>query len=179
MKRNFFYKLIRKITGRSYSIKELRSLGATIGENCYIYARAIDIGHVFLLNIGNNVTISSARLLFHDGSTKREIGYSKVGKINIGDNVFIGADAIILPGVTIGSNVIVGAGAVVAKDIPDNVVVAGNPCRVVSSYDEFVSKNKQLYQNTQHWDTYHDDKTDEEKRQMNEALKECRFGFDI
>lgn len=74
----------------------------------------------------------------------KSTGYIKIGKIHIGDNVFISKGCIILPGTTIGSNVIIGAGAVIAKDIPDNVVVVGNPPRVLYSYDEFIEKHKRL-----------------------------------
>ena len=62
------------------------------------------------------------------------------GCIEIGDNVMIGADVLILPNVKIGSNVIIGAGSVVTKDIPDNSVAAGIPCRVVGSFDDLVKK---------------------------------------
>ena len=59
-----------------------------------------------------------------------------VGKVVIGDNVWIGGNAVILPGVTIGSGVVIGAGSVVAKSIPDNVIAAGNPCRVIREITE-------------------------------------------
>lgn len=61
-------------------------------------------------------------------------------KIVIGNNVMIGADSIILPGVTIGNNVIVGAGSVVTKNIDDGVVVAGNPAKVIGSFDKIAEK---------------------------------------
>ena len=56
--------------------------------------------------------------------------------ITIGDNVWIGGNTVVVPGVTIGSNVVIGAGSVVTKDIPDNVVAAGNPCRVIRPITE-------------------------------------------
>lgn len=103
------------------------------------------MGHAFLLTIGNNVTISDARILLHDASTKMALKYSRVGRVTIGDNVFIGADSIILPSITIGNNVVVGAGTVVTKDVPDNSVIVGNPGRIITSYDEFINRNKQLF----------------------------------
>lgn len=60
----------------------------------------------------------------------------------IGNNVFIGMNSIILPGVTIGDNVIIGAGSVVAKDIPANSVCAGVPARVIKTMDEYAQKFK-------------------------------------
>lgn len=59
-----------------------------------------------------------------------------VGKITIGDNVWIGGSCVVLPGVTIGSNCVIGAGSVVTKDIPDNSIAAGNPCRVLRQITE-------------------------------------------
>ena len=61
--------------------------------------------------------------------------HTRVGEVNIGNNVFIGTKSIILPNVSIGDNVIVGAGSIVTKDIPANSVVCGNPARVITSYE--------------------------------------------
>ena len=89
-------------------------------------------------------------LVFHRASTHGNVGQQvgqiavvfgiqhlvRAGKTVIGNNVFVGMNAIILMGTKIGSNVIVGAGAVVSGNIPDNVVVAGNPARVVRTIEE-------------------------------------------
>ncbi len=56
--------------------------------------------------------------------------------MTIGDNVWIGGSSTVLPGVTIGNNVVIGAGSVVTKDVPDNVIAAGNPCRVIRTITE-------------------------------------------
>ncbi len=69
--------------------------------------------------------------IYHNGSTTRFHTSSK--PVIIGDNVWIGGNAVICPGVTIGDNVTIGAGSVVTKDIPDNVLAFGNPCRIVKS----------------------------------------------
>lgn len=71
---------------------------------------------------------------------------NKKGCISIGDNVMIGARTIILPNVKIGSNVIIGAGAIVCKDIPDNSMAVGVPCRVVGDFYDAVEKYKKLQQ---------------------------------
>ena len=160
------------------SISYLRKKGAEIGDNCYIYTNRIDIAHVYLLHMGNNVTISTARILLHDASTKRSIGFSKVGRVNIGNNVFIGAEAVILPGVAIGNNVIIGACTLVNKDIPDNSVVVGNPCRVIEKYDEYIKKNKILFDRTQYKTTkLHNEGTKGQMKEMNLFLEENRFSF--
>lgn len=127
--------------------KELRKLGAVIGENFHNYSTQIDLPFVSLLTVGNNVTFSSCRILFHDASTKKIFGYSKIGKVEIGDNVFVGAQSIILPNITIGSNVIIGAGAVVTKNIPDNCVVVGNPAKIITTYDEYKARQTKRFKN--------------------------------
>ena len=118
--------------------------GGSVGDNVHILSSSIDMGEPYLLSIGNNVTITGVKILTHDASTFKSLGYTKVGKVSIGSDVFIGYGTIILPNTTIGSKVIVGAGAVVAKDIPDNSVVAGNPGRIICTYDEYIEKNKKL-----------------------------------
>ena len=67
-----------------------------------------------------------------------------LGEIRIGDNCFIGAHSIILPGVTLGKEVIVGAGAVVTKSYPDGSIVAGNPARLIGNSKDFVKKYKDV-----------------------------------
>ena len=114
----------------------------SIGTDVDFIDTFVDVVHPELISVGNHVTITNATLLTHDASTQKALGFSKVGAIKIGSNVFIGYGAIILPGVNIGSNVIVGAGAVVRKDIPDNSVVVGNPAKVVCTYDRYMDKHR-------------------------------------
>lgn len=128
---------------RHQSIWQLRRNGAVIGENVSFNSATIDYNCAALIEIGNNVTISMSTVLAHDASTKIPLHYSKIAKTVIGDNVFIGAGSVVLPGACIGNNVVIGAGSVVKGDVPDNSVFIGNPGRVVCSYDEYVSKNKE------------------------------------
>ena len=67
---------------------------------------------------------------------RREKGYEWALPVKIGDKVWIGGGVTILPGVTIGDNSVIGAGSVVTKDIPANVVAAGNPCRIIKEAEE-------------------------------------------
>ena len=97
----------------------------------------------------------------------------------IGDNVFIGADAIVLPNVKIGSDVIVGAGAVVTKDVPDNVVVAGNPAKIIGNYDAYVNKNESEMMHRPVYKTHYSEKTNDEVKQMQDELMSGGFGYDI
>lgn len=127
-------------------IDKIRAGGGTVGENVDILASIIDMGEPYLIKIGNNVTMTGSRVLTHDASLKKTIGYSKTGKVHIGNDVFIGVGSIVLPNTTIGSRVVIGAGTVVAKDVPDNSVAVGNPMRIICSYDDYLEKNKKLMQ---------------------------------
>ena len=123
-------------------IDYLRSHGVSIGDNVHIIDSLIDETYSFLISIGSNVTITGASVLCHDASTKKPLGYTKIGKVTIGDNVFIGRGSIILPNSTIERNTIIGAGAVVSGNVPPNSVVVGNPCEILCSYDEYIGKHK-------------------------------------
>lgn len=136
----------------------------------------IDPEYPWLISIGKNSYLTKGVvILAHDASTKLHTGYSKLGRVNIGDNTFIGINSIILPHVTIGSNVIVAAGSVVTHDIPDNCVVAGNPAQLIGSTSVIMEKHKQkmisspVYENG--W-TNKTGITKEKKGKMNEELKE-------
>ena len=104
----------------------------------------IDPSHCWHIAIGDNVTLAPrVHILAHDASTKVFLGYTRVENTKIGNNVFVGAGAIILPGVTIGNNVVIGAGSVVSRDIPDDSVAVGNPARVVKALSAYLEWNKQ------------------------------------
>lgn len=159
------------------TVEDLRKRGVTIGEGTRIYGANIDGGHGNLITIGKNCIISQATILSHDASTHIAMGYSRVAKVKIGDEVFVGLSAVVLPGVTIGDRVIIGAGAVVSKDIPSNSVVVGNPAKIIGTYDAYIAKNQKLFETVPHFDTYHADKTQEEKDEMVRVL-EGTMGFD-
>lgn len=148
----------------------LQEMFAEIGEGCYIepplyanwgglhvhfgknvYANfhltLVDDGHIFVgdaVMFGPNVTVATAGHPI-DPVLRRE-GLQYNADVHIEDNVWIGAGAILLPGVTVGENSVIGAGSVVTRDIPANVVAVGNPCRVlrpIESRDrEFYFKNR-------------------------------------
>ena len=134
---------VRQKKTESY-LKNLIGKGLVIGENTSIMEPFFfDPQHCFLISIGKNCTLApNVRLIAHDASTKRYLGYTRIGKITIHDNCFIGDSVIVLPNVTIGSNTIIGAGALVNKNIPENVVAAGNPVRVICSLQDYKSKMK-------------------------------------
>lgn len=113
------------------------------------YGYNIEIGENFFANhnmvvldcakvkFGNNVFVAPNCGFYTAGhpidAERRNRGLEYAYPITVGDNVWIGAGVQVMPGVTIGSNVVIGGGSVVVKDIPDNVVAVGNPCRVVRS----------------------------------------------
>lgn len=133
----------------------LREMFAEIGEGCYIeppfhsnfggrhchfgsgiYANfnltCVDDTHIYVGDrtmFGPNVTVATAAHPV-DPELRRQ-GYEYNKPVRIGENCWIGAGAIILPGVTVGDNVVIGAGSVVTRDIPSNTVAVGNPCRVI------------------------------------------------
>ena len=160
------------------SIEFLRSRGVQIGENVNLINTTIDWNHGFLVSIGNRVTLTGVKILTHDGSTQIPFGVSKVGKVTIGDEVFVGHGTIILPNVRIGSRVVVGAGSVVTRDIPDNSVAAGNPARVIGTYDDFLKKHAAQIESRPVYHTLWTEKSLEEKEQMKRELEDG-VGYDL
>ena len=147
----------------------LKEMFAEMGDGCYIeppfhanwgghhvhfgknvYANfnltLVDDTHIYVGDctlFGPNVTLATAG---HPILPElREQGYQYNAPIRIGRNCWIGAGAVILPGITIGDNVVVGAGSVVTKDLPDNVVAVGNPCHVLRRINEH---DRQYYFNS-------------------------------
>ncbi len=97
----------------------------------------VDDGHIYVgdcVLFGPNVTVITASHPIEPDLRRRGLQYNK--DVRIGENTWIGAGALIVPGVTIGKNTVIGAGSVVTRDIPDNVVAAGNPCRVLRPVSE-------------------------------------------
>ena len=127
------------------------------GKNCHfgkgVYANfnltLVDDTHIYVGDytlFGPNVVVATAG---HPVQPElREKTYQYNFSVHIGRNCWIGAGAVIVPGVTIGDNVVIGAGSVVTKDIPPNVVAVGNPCRVlreIGEYDnEYYFKNRKI-----------------------------------
>jgi acetyltransferase-like isoleucine patch superfamily enzyme len=96
-----------------------------INANCYVQGRCgITIGHNFRMGPGSGLI--SANHVLSDYDT-----WEQTNPLTIGDNVWIGMNTVVLPGITIGSNVVIGANSVVDKTIPDNSLVLGNPCKVI------------------------------------------------
>lgn len=173
----FIKRLLSRIRGE-VTPTTLIKRGMKVGQNFHCMNGVwIDPGHCWLIEFGDNVTLAPrVTVLAHDASPQAWRKVTKVGRITVGNNVFIGAGSILLPGITIGNNVIIGAGSIVTGNIPDNTVAAGNPCRPIIEIDKYLSKvdsisldfgKEYLFPNI----------TDEKKHQMNEALSKTRFGL--
>lgn len=160
----------------SEKMKYMKELFAECGDNCYIELpfRAnwgghhvhfgsgiyvnfnltiVDDGHVYVgdkVMFGPNVMIATANHPIEPTLREKGLQYNK--DVYIGENTWIGAGVMIVPGVRIGKNVVIGSGSVVTKDIPDHVVAVGNPCRVLREVGEY--DKKYFYKNEEiDWET--------------------------
>ena len=146
---------LRFVVFRGNKAAYLRHLGARIGPECEILAEVSAFGtEPWLIEIGRRVTIThGVTFLTHDGASRlfrqRLPGSSpwgnRFGTIWIGDNSFVGANALLMPGIRIGPDSIVGAGSLVTHDVPPNTVVGGVPARVLCSLDEYIARYQQKW----------------------------------
>lgn len=129
------------------------------------YGKNIEVGNNFFANyncvildvakvtIGENVMFAPNVSIYTAGHPihpeSRNSGYEYGIPVTIGDNVWVGGNVVITPGVKIGNNVVIGAGSVVTKDIPDNVIAVGNPCRVIR---EITEEDKKYYYKDKEFD---------------------------
>ena len=167
---NLLKEIVYRLRGE-YTTEKLIKMGMKVGKNFgRLNGVILDPSHCWLIEIGDNVTLAPrVHILCHDASTKVHLGYTKIGKVTIGDNVFIGAESVVLPNVIIGNNVIIGANSTVSEDIPDNVVAAGNPARVICTIEEYLNKHRRQMEQVPVYDesyTLRGDLTDQKKQQM-------------
>jgi maltose O-acetyltransferase len=141
-----------RLRGRP-DVASLVERGLALGEDVHIEGGCfIDPDFPDLIAIGERTTIAvGVMILAHDASTKRLLGYSRVAPVAIGSRVFVGARAVILPGVTIGDEAVIGAGSIVTHDVPAGTVVAGNPARPIATSDEFVARHTAAMANRPVW----------------------------
>ena len=127
------------------TLDDLVARGLILGHNVTLTRNVVlDPDHCHLIEIGDDVTFGpEALVLAHDASTKLYLNYARIARVRIGSRVFIGARALILPGVTIGDDVIVGAGSVVSRDVGAGTVVAGTPARRVMSTEEYIQRHRE------------------------------------
>jgi acetyltransferase-like isoleucine patch superfamily enzyme len=125
-----------------------RSLGVTIGEGCLLLATDGSTwgSEPYLITIGDHVLITAGvRFATHDGAIwvyrESHPDIDRFGPITIESNVYIGTNAILLPGIRIGRDSVIGAGAVVNRDIPPRTIAAGVPARPICSIDDYWNKH--------------------------------------
>jgi acetyltransferase-like isoleucine patch superfamily enzyme len=148
-------KLIREILGKTGENINIEApfhcdygKNIEVGENFFANYNCtiLDVGKVIIgdnVQFAPNVAIYTAGHPIHPES--RNSGYEYGIGITIGNNVWLGGNVVVNPGVHIGNNVVIGAGSVVTKDIPDNVIAVGSPCRVVREITE--EDRKYYYKN--------------------------------
>lgn len=155
----------------------LLSKGMKVGINTNIFSwTGIDPSLPYLIEVGDNVTISSnVQILVHDASPCKVGCGTKIGRVTIGNNVFVGAGTTILCNTKIGDNVIVGAGSVATGTLTPNTVYAGAPAKKICSIEEYsekmhsMRKNRPDFGKIRPWNTW-DSATEEEKKNMYNSL---------
>jgi maltose O-acetyltransferase len=140
----------------------------------------LDPTFCWLITIGDNVTLTAGvTILAHDASTKHHLKYTRIGRVTIGDRVFVGIGSIILPGVQIGNDVIIGAGSVVTRNVPDGVVVMGNPSKITGTVNEFLERKRKEMQDNPRFEkdyTIAGRVSQAKKQEMKKLLKD-RYGY--
>lgn len=161
----FYYRVF------SDKISVYRKHGMKIGNGCFINTWNF-LDECYLIELGNSVWITAGvRIFTHGGGNiLRDIcpNFDCFGKVRIGDNVYIGNNAMIMPGITIGSNVVIGAGSIVTKNVPDGVVIAGNPAKIVGAIEKYREKYLQYNLDCKHM-------TGKEKKEYLLSLPDERF----
>lgn len=138
-------KLIRFLKRCFWSLeRQARHAGVRIGKGNFI-ASHFWSSEPYLITIGNHCALTEGTKIFTHGGAgvarEEYPNFDLFGKVVLGNRVYVGSGAMIMPGVTIGDNVLIAAGSVVTKSIPSNVVVAGNPAKFVCTLDDYIEKN--------------------------------------
>ena len=148
--KKFYFSLLRDGFKRADYLRKKKCLGE-IGENVYFYSRIFPAEPEQVRLKSNIVVATNVRFMTHDRMDliiKWKYGKDVkkyIGSINVGNNVFIGCDTVILPGVTIGDNCIIGAGSVVTKDLESGGIYAGAPAKKVGNFEDFIEKRMKYY----------------------------------
>lgn len=122
-----------------------RIIGVRIGKNCFIPDKDTWSSEPYLIKVGDHCQITmGVRIFTHGGGVAMRVKYpdfDSFGRVEIGNHVYIGNNALIMPGVTIGDNCVIAAGSVVTKSIPSGYVVGGNPAKIICKTEEYIERN--------------------------------------
>ncbi|MBA4317007.1 MAG: capsule biosynthesis protein CapG [Flavobacterium sp.] len=140
--RSFLYILYHQIIKRFIDpVSYAKFLGVNIGKNCRLVGNVRFGSEPYLISLGDHVSITSSQFITHDGGIwvfrEKFPNIDLIAPISVGNNVFIGSNCTILPGVNIGDNVVVGAGSVVTKDLAPDYVYAGIPARPIKTIAKY------------------------------------------
>lgn len=173
-----FINKIKMIFSRKKDIEYYRKLGVHIGRNCEIYEGVSFGSEPYLVSIGNHVRITKGvQFITHDGGVwvlREKYNREDIdifGSIRIGNNVHLGINSVIMPGVTIGNDCVIACGAVVTKNIPDGEIWGGIPAKKIKNIEEY-------YQ--QHMNDFHETKylSSELKKEYLLNLDNAHLGID-
>jgi maltose O-acetyltransferase len=170
---------IRDFRGRRY-IAALIAEGLKLGNNVFLNdGFFLDPGHCHLIRIDDDVVFGpNVQIFAHDASSLKVIGKTRIQRVHLMRNCFIGAGAIILPGSVVGENSIIGAGSVLGGEVPDNQVWAGCPAKFLMTTHDFKEKLLKLDGVDFAQEIYRMDRLTPERRwEMVEKLKDGAVGF--
>ncbi len=150
--RNLLRRFARRIRGEA-DVRALQRSGLRLGDEVYIGIGAhLDPDFCFLVSIGDRSVLSiNVTVLAHDASTRHSVGWTRIAPVTIEADVFVGAGAIILPGVTVGRRSVIAAGSVVRHDVPEGTIVAGNPARPIGLVDAYIATHATRLETTPAW----------------------------
>ena len=164
------------------SIDQLAAQGLRVGEAIHVgHSVYIDGLHPWLITIGDHVTLGPyTAIVTHDASLQHHTALTRLGRVDIGDRVYVGVGAIILPGTRIGEDSVVGAGTVVHGDVPAGSLVVGNPgkpqpIKAVVAWQRASAKRAPSWPNE--GSSVETGISEGRKREQYEALADCAAGY--
>ena len=170
------YLMNPEVYAKTIAIEIARLQGVKVGKDCRFFSKEFS-SEPYLIEIGNHVTIASGvYFITHDGGTWVIRGLYEtykncniLGRSKIGNNVFIGINSIIMPGVSIGDNCIIAAGSVVTKSFPSNSIIGGVPAKKIKNLDSYIEDNKGILVNTKNMNEI------EKKKYILDSLEEDKI----
>lgn len=163
-------------------VRRWTAAGLVLGEGVSINQGVALDSWTWLISIGDGATLApGVRIVAHDASTHAHLGVARVGRVDIGCRVFVGADSTVLPGVRIGDDAVVAAGSVVVDDVAPRTVVGGVPARELMTLEAFLDRQRAAFDEASVRFSQSDRPKGrpslDRRRQMRESLAEVRTGW--